>query len=329
MKTDKIKAIVCTKYGSPDVLQIQEVERPIPTDNEVLIKVMASSVTAADSMMRRANPFISRFFLGFTKPKNAITGTGFAGIVETVGKDVGLFKKGDQVFGESLLNFGANAEYVSIPEDGVLTTKPSNMTFDEAAPVCDGALTSLNFLRDMAKSKKGQKVLINGASGSLGTSAVQLAKYFRAEVTGVCSSKNLEMVKALGADIVIDYTKDDFTKTDQTYDIIYDTIGNSSFSKCKGSLTDTGIYMSPVLNLKLLLQMLKTSVIGGKRAKFSATGIRLASELRNLLLELKGLIEADKIKSVVDQRYHLEQIVEAHRYVDRGHKKGNVILTMR
>jgi NADPH:quinone reductase-like Zn-dependent oxidoreductase len=323
-----MKAIVCTKYGSPDVLQLREVEKPAPKDNEVLIKIHATTVTAADGMMRKGVPFYGRFFLGLMKPKKPIPGTELAGEIEAVGKDVKLFKIGDQVFGETGVGFGTHAEYVCMPEDGVLATKPANVTHEEVAPVCDGPLTALNFLRDMANIQSGQRVLINGASGSVGTSAVQLARFFRAEVTGVCSTTNVEMVKSLGADKVIDYTKEDFTKNGQTYDIIFDTVGKSSFSLCKGSLTQNGVYLSPVLGLPLLLQMLWTSKIGGKKAKFSATGLRPVAELRMLLNELKELIEAGKIKSIIDRRYSLEQIAEAHRYVEKGHKKGNVVITL-
>ncbi|MFQ5572453.1 MAG: NAD(P)-dependent alcohol dehydrogenase [Rhodothermales bacterium] len=323
-----MKAIVCTTYGSPDVLQLKEVAKPTPKDNEVLIKVYAASVTAADGMVRKGVPLYGRLMIGLLRPKNAIPGTGFAGEIEAVGNDVKLFKEGDQVFGETGLGFGAHAEYVCMPEEGVLATKPANMTYEEAAPVCDGPLTALNFLRDLAKIQSGQRVLINGASGSVGTAAIQLARYFGAEVTGVCSTANVEMVTSLGADKVIDYTKEDFTQTGQTYDIIFDTIGKCSFSRCKGSLTQNGIYLSPVLGLPLLLQMLWTSKMGRKKAKFSATGIRPVSELRILLEELKGLIEAGEMKSIIDRRYPLEKIVDAHSYVDKGHKKGNVVITL-
>ncbi len=323
-----MKAIVCTKYGSPDVLELKEVEKPTPKDNEVLIRVYAASVTAADGMMREGTPFYGRLFLGLMKPSNPITGTGFAGVIEAIGSDVKLFKEGDSVFGETGVGFSTNAEYVCVPQDGVLATLPNNMTYEEAAPVCDGALTSWSFLKDIGKIQSGQKVLINGASGSLGSAAVQIAKYFGAEVTGVCSTTNLEMVKSLGAEKVIDYTKEDFTKNGQTYDIIFDTVGKSSFSRCQGSLKENGAYLSPVLELPLLFQMIWTSKIGSKKAKFSATGLRPVSELRVLLNELKESIEAGKIKSVMDRSYPLEQTAEAHRYVDKGHKRGNVVIAV-
>ncbi|GJM34903.1 MAG: alcohol dehydrogenase [Saprospiraceae bacterium] len=328
MDSSKMKAIVCTKYGSPDVLQLQEVDKPIPEDNEVLIKIKATTVTAADSMMRRADPFISRFFLGFMRPKNAITGTGFAGEIVSIGKKVKQFKIGDSVFGETGTNFGANAEYVTMSEEGVLLKKPASLSYEEAAPITDGALTSLNFLQEMAKTQSGQSVLIIGASGSLGTAAVQLAKHFGAEVTGVCSTTNLELVKSLGADKVIDYTQVDFTQNGQTYDIIYDTVGKHSFSHCKTSLTQQGIYLSPVLGFSLLFQMIWTSIFGSKKAMFSATGLRPAAELRKLLKELKSLFLTGQMKSVIDKCYPLEQVAEAHRYVDTGHKKGNVVIAV-
>ena len=328
MNTQKMKAIVCTKYGSPDYLQLQEVAKPVPQDNEVLVKVFATTVTAADSMMRRADPFISRFFLGLFKPKKAIMGTGFAGKIEAIGKSVKNYKVGDEVFGETSVNFGANAEYVCLPEDGIFLPKPATLSYEEAATFSDGPLTSFNFLKNLGKIKKGQRVLINGASGSLGTAAVQLAKYYGAEVTGICSTRNLEMVRALGANKVIDYTTTDFTKTQQTYDLIYDTVGKLSFSTCKGSLTPDGIYLSPVLNLGLLFQMLWTSKIGSKKAIFSATGLRPGSELKSFLKKLINIVEKGGLKSVIDKRYPLEQTAEGHRYVDSGRKRGNVVIQL-
>ncbi len=326
MSASKMKAVVCTKYGSPDYLQLQEVAKPIPQSDEILVKIYATPVTAADTFMRKGTPFFSRLFLGFFRPKNPITGTGFAGKVEAVGTAVKKFKTGDEVFGETTLNFSANAEYVCVPEYGVIMKKPPKISFEEAAPICDGALTSYNFLREIAKVKEGQKVLINGASGALGTAAVQLAGYFGAEVTGVCSAKNMELVRKLGADHVIDYETTDFTKAGKQYDIIYDTIGKSSFSACKNILTKDGIYLSPVLGIPLLLQMLWTSLSGTKKAKFAATGLKPVSELRALLADLKELFETGQLITLVDQSFSLEQAVEAHQYVDTGRKKGNVVL---
>ena len=320
-----MKAIVYTKFGPPDVLQLKEVEKPTPKDNEVLIRIYATTVTAEDPGMR-GSPGLN----GLRKPKNPILGWYLAGEIESVGKDVKRFRKGDQVYGYTglSLGLGAYAEYKCMPEEGTLAIKPANMTYEEAAAVPNGYLTALPFLRDKGKIQSGQKVLIYGASGAVGTYAVQLAKYFGAEVTGVCSTTNLELVKSLGADKVIDYTKEDFTKSGQTYDVIFDTVGKSPFSRCKGSLKQGGVYLSSVLTLAILLQMLWTSKIGSKRVIITFALRRPASEKTKDLLFLKELIEAGKIKSVIDRRYPLEQIAEAHRYVETGHKKGNVVITV-
>ncbi|MDZ7691654.1 MAG: NAD(P)-dependent alcohol dehydrogenase [Balneolaceae bacterium] len=316
-----MKAILTTKYGSPDVLQVSEVETPVPKDHEILIKVHASSATKADTMMRKGIPFYGRFFLGLTKPKNPITGTGFAGEIVKVGPKVTRYTNGDQVFGETGVNFGANAEFVCMPEDGLVIPKPSSLSYEEAAPICDGVLSSMNFLSAIADIQRDQKVLINGASGSLGTAAVQLARHFGAEVTGVCSTSNLEMVSSLGADHVIDYTKTDFTQSGETHDIIFDTIGKSSFSRCKKVLKENGVYLSPVLSFPLLLQMVWSSWMSRKKAKFSATGLRPVPELRILLDKIIEIIEAGELKIVLDKKYRLEETPEAHRYIDKGHKK--------
>jgi NADPH:quinone reductase-like Zn-dependent oxidoreductase len=322
-----MKAIVCTKYGSSDVLQLKEVEKPTPKDNEVLIRVYATAVTAAHCAMRKG-PIYGRLATGLTRPKNPIPGTDLAGEIEAVGKDVKLFKEGDLVFGGTDLGFGCYAEYICIPEEDVLAIKPANMTYEEATSVVEGALTALPFLRDKGNIQSGQKVLINGASGSVGTAAVQLAKYFGAEVTGVCSTTNLEMVKSLGADKVIDYTKEDFTKSGETYDIIFDTVGKTSFSRCKSSLKQKGIYLAAPFGMTIILQMLWTSMVGSKKAMFAFTGLMPSSKKTENLIFVKELIEAGKIKSVIDRRYPLEQAAEAHRYVEKGHKKGNVVITV-
>ena len=307
------------------MLQLKEVEKPTPKDNEVRIRIHAAVVTPSDCAFRKADPFMIRFIYGLRRPKYPILGVELAGEIESVGKDVKLFKKGDQVFGISPNSFGTYAEYICLPEDKPVAIKPANATYEEAAGVCDGALTALIFLRDTARIQRGQKVLINGASGAVGAYAVQLAKNFGAEVTGVCSTTNVELVKSLGADKVIDYTKEDFTKGGQTYDVIFDAVGKRSFSQCKGSLKQRGIYLSTIPALGTMLQMLWTSKFGSKKAIFAASGLKQNKE--NLVF-LKELFEAGKIKSVIDRRYPMEQIAEAHRYVETGRKMGNVVITM-
>ena len=327
-----MKAIVYTTYGPPDVLQLKEVEKPTPRDNEVLIKIHATAVTTGD-VNARGFTFVPpgfgpvpRLMFGLRTPKKKILGSDVAGEIEAVGKDVKQFKEGDQVFGIDGNGLGTYAEYVCRPAEGALVKKPANMTYEEAAAIPFGASTALYFLREKGNIQSGQKVLINGASGGVGTAAVQLARYFGAEVTGVCSTINLEMVKSLGAEKVIDYTQEDFTQSSETFDIIFDTVvGKTSFSDCRNSLKQNGLYLAVAGGPKELVQMLWTSVIGGKKVIF---GGGPASERKEYFLFIKELLEAGKIKPVIDRRYRLEEIAEAHRYVDKGHKKGNVVITV-
>ena len=326
----QMKAILHTKYGPPDELQLKEVEKPVPKDNEVLIKIHATTVTSSDCNVRNLTfaPKVFRlpmrlFVLGVFKPRINILGFDLAGEIEAVGKDVKRFKEGDQVFGTPGASFGAHAEYTCVPEDGVLTIKPANMAWEEAAAVFSGAHTALFYLRDMGNIQAGQKILIYGASGAIGTFAVQLAKYFGAEVTGVCSTTNLEMVKSLGADKVIDYTKEDFTKSGETYDLIFDAVGKTSFSRCKSSLKQKGIFLPVLLDLPEIVQMIWTSMTGSKKVKGGAAVERVED-----LNFFKELIEEGKLKPVIDRCYPLEQTAEAFRYVEKGHKKGNVVITV-
>jgi NADPH:quinone reductase-like Zn-dependent oxidoreductase len=319
-----MKAIVYSRYGPPEVLQLKEVEKPVPKDNEVLIKIYATSVTSGDCRMRKADPFAVRFFNGLFGPKKImILGNELAGEIESVGKDVKLFKKGDQVFGQTGLRLGANAEYKCLPEDGALAIKPANITYEEAAIIPFGGSTALHFLKK-GNIRSGQKVLIYGASGSLGTAAIQLAKYFGAEVTGVCSTANAELVRYLGADKVIDYTKEDFTKSGHRFDIIFDTLGKSPFSGCVKSLKQKGIYLRAVhMSLSSLVHGFWTSITSNKKV---IGGV--AVERKENLIFLKELVEKGKLKPVIDRSYPFEKIADAHRYVDKGHKKGNVVITI-
>ena len=316
-----MKAIVYTKFGPPEVLHLQEVEKPTPKANEVLIKIYATTVVKEDPDMRR-----SPGFNGFLKPRHPILGQELAGEIESIGSSVTRFKPSDRVFGFDM--FGAYGEYKCMPENGALTIKPANMSYEEAASVPNGALTALPFLRDKGVIQSGQSVLIYGASGSVGAAAVQLAKYYGEEVTGVCSTANLEWVKALGANQMIDYSRENFTDNGKTYDIIFDTVGKRSFSECKGSLTEEGIYLTTVPTPAILLQALWPAKNGSKKVKFVAAGLRPAREKIKDLDFLTGLIEAGKFKAAIDRVYPLEQMAEAHRYVEQGHKKGNVVITL-
>lgn len=319
-----MKAIKAVRYGAPEVLRLTEVTKPVPRDNEVLIRIHATAATPPDVAFRSGQPAMIRLFAGFSAPKH-VPGDQLAGEVESVGAAVTSFKPGDRVLGVAGTDFGAYAEYKCLPEDGILAHMPDSMTYDEATHVTDGGLTALAFLRDHAKLQPGQSILINGASGSIGLYAVQLAKYYGAVVTGVCSAANADLVRSLGADRVIDYTQEDFTKSGETYDVIFDAVGKSSFSRSKGALKPEGIYLTTVPSLNIMLQMARTKLGSGKKAVFAATGL---SQRQENLVFLAELYAAGTIRSVVDRRYALEEIVEAHRYVETGRKRGAVVVAV-
>ena len=324
-----MQAIVHTKYGPPDELQLMEVEKPVPGNNEVLIKIHATTVTTTDCNARNFTfvpesfMFFARLMFGFKKPRINILGIDLAGEIEAIGKNVKLFKAGDQVFGSPGTKFGGHAEYCCVPENGALAIKPADLSWEKAASVSLAGNTALFFIRDLAKIQAGQKILIHGASGAIGTFAVQLAKYYGAEVTGVCSASNAGMVKSLGADKVIDYTKEDFTKSDKRYDFVFDVVGKTTFSQCKGILKPKGIYLENMMEIKDFLKVLWTSITGGKKIKGGVSAER--AENLNFFVEL---IDSGKLKPVIDKVYPLEKTAEAFRYVEQGHKKGNVIISI-
>lgn len=330
-----MKAIVYTEYGEPDVLHLAEVAKPVPKDNEILIRVIATPVSYGDVLARNFKAVTPRKFtmpgifwlparltFGWNKPRKTILGSEFAGEVESVGKTVTRFKAGDQVFGYCGDQFGAYAEYLCIPENKCVAVKPTNMTYEEAAALSYGAIMALDFLNKV-RIQRGQKILINGASGGIGAMAVQLGKYYGAEVTGVCSTQRMDYVKSLGADKVIDYTQTNFAQNSETYDLILDVLGKSSFAHCKPVLKPNGVYFAVSFKMKHLLQMAWTSLVG--RQKVICT---LASEKVEHLLHIKNLVESGDIKVIVDRCYPLEQATEAHCYVENGHKKGQVVITV-
>lgn len=321
-----MKAVIYKKYGPPEVLQVTEIEKPVPKENEVLIKLHASTVTATDCVFRRGEPKFSRLFTGLTKPKNQILGSEFAGVVEAIGKDVKVYKTGDKVFGTTP-GYGSYAENICLREDkSTLAKMPANKSYEEAIACCDGFLTSLPFLRDKGKIQKENKVLIIGASGSVGSAAVQLAKYFGAVVSGVCSKSSVELVKSIGADKAIDYTKEDFTKSEETYDIIFDLVGKTTFSQCKNSLKPAGKFLQAAITLKVFFSVLLTSMFSTKKALIMATGLRPPAERTKDLNFITELVETGKVKPIIDKIFPLEKIAEAHSYVDKGHKKGNIVI---
>lgn len=322
-----MKAVVYEIYGPPDVLQLTEVKKPTPKDNEVLIKTHATTVTSGDCRVRSLNVpvgfrLVMRLVFGISRPKQPILGMELAGVIESVGKGVRKFKIGDPVFAYSDFAMGCHAQYKCMPEDGAVALKPVNLTYDEAAALSFGGTTALDFLR-RGKIQCGESVLINGASGGVGTAAVQLARHFGADVTGVCSTANVELVRSLGASHVIDYTHEDFTRNGETYDVIVDTVGTAPFSRCKASLKKGGRLLMVLAGLPDMLQAPWVSMTGSKKVVAGPVTVRVED-----LHFLAGLAEVGKFKPVIDRRYPFEQIAEAHRYVDTGRKKGNVVITL-
>ena len=322
-----MKAITASKYGSPDVLKLSDLPDPVPAENEILVRIYAAGITTGDSRVRSLNVpfgfhFITRLMFGFTKPRRPVLGMDFAGQVESVGEKITQFSEGDRVFGAND-SFGAYATHLTIAGDKAISLMPASMSYNEAAAIPFGATTSLYYLRNLGKIKSGDNILINGASGSLGTYAVQLGKYFGANVTGVCSTKNIELVKSLGADQVIDYTKEDLTKRDDTYDIIFDTVGKLTFSQSKNRLKEHGRFLMAVAGVPQYARVLWTTIAGRKKA---IAGVAIVKKED---LEFIGTLVEDKlIKPVIGREYKMSETAQAHYYVDTGHKRGNVIITM-
>jgi NADPH2:quinone reductase len=318
-----MKTVLYKQYGPPQVLQVAEVRKPVPKKDEVLVRIKATTVTAADCLMRRGDTLLSRLLLGWFKPRNRyqILGTEFSGIVEAVGREVMSYRPGDEIYGFRGFGTGCYAEYKCMSAKGSLAKKPLNLNFEEAATVVDGATTAWFFLKGKANIQKGQKVLINGAAGSIGTFAVQLAKFYGAHVIGVCSTKNVALVKSLGADQVVDYTQEDFTRMNACYDIIFDTVGKSSFGKCRKALTAKGQYLTTAFTLTGLFQRVWTGWFGQKKAI-----VAMSLNKTEALFLLTKLFEAGDLKTVVDRYYTLEQLPEAHAYVETGRKRGNVVV---
>ena len=323
-----MKAAYVERYGPPDVITVREVPAPVVGERDVLVRQMASNVSPADTAFRAADPFIVRFFDGLTKPKHPVPGGAVAGIIEVVGTGVTRFKPGDRVFGTTDPTPGAMAEFVIVHEDGALVTMPETLGFNEAGGLTYSFLTAMPFLRDEAKLQPGQTILINGAAGSIGTVAVQLAKHMGAKVAAVCSTRNIDMVRKLGADIVIDRTAMDFTEGGAKYDAVFDTVGKSSYAACRGILKPGGIYLTTVPSFAILGQMMRRNRPDGTRAKLATTGLRKTPDKLKDMVVLKQLVEAGLLRGVIDRTYPLAEIAEAHRYVELGTKAGDVIVTI-
>ncbi len=323
-----MKSIIVNAYGEPEVLEMKNINKPSPKSNEVLIKIQATAVTRASGMMRTGTPYFGRLFTGIKKPKVKTPGTDLAGIIEAVGEDVKIFKKGDKVIAETGLNCGAYAEYICLPHDGLIVHQPENTSAEEATGIIDGACTALAFFTDQATIKPGDNVLINGASGSIGTAAIQLAKEFGAEVTAVCSGKNKASVQALGADKVYDYTKNELANNTTLFDVVFDTVGKLSYTQTKQHMALNGVFLTPVMTMKTLLTMLFVSPFGKKKLKFAATGLRKHDAQMRDLKKISELLSSNRLKTVIDRVYSFDEIQEAHSYVDSGRKRGNVIVSM-
>ena len=318
-----MKAVICSKYGPPGVLRLEEVKKPVPEDNEVLVKVLAATVNRTDCAYVRGKPFFARLMTGFLRPKNRIPGSEFAGVIEAVGQNVRAFKTGDRIFGFNEIRSGSQAEYMTLSEDRPMTAIPENTTFEQAAASTEGAFYAYNFINKV-KLVSGQKVLVNGGTGAIGSAAVQLLKYYGAHITAVCRGEHFELVKSLGADDLIDYTLVDFTKDHRTYSFVFDTVGKSSFAKCKRLLEPGGIYISSELGFmgQNLLYSLTTAIVGSKKVKFP-----LPTDCIESVHLVRRLIEEGKFKALIDREYPLSQIVEAYLYVEKGQKIGNVVIT--
>lgn len=322
-----MKAVVAQGYGRPDVLKVMDIPMPEVKGDEIRIRLRFSGVSQADAMMRKGTPKFARLFLGLNKPKNAVPGTSFAGIIEDVGQDVTEFQIGDAVYGETSVNFGAHAQWLCVKADGLVRKLPANLQLEDVATLCDGPLTAYNFLTELAHLSSGQSILINGASGSIGSAAVQIAKSFGAHVTAVCSGVNTSWVKALGADVVLDYQTQDFTQLNASYDVIFDTVGKRNFSQCKPVLKVQGQYLSPVLTISLLINMLFSHFFSNKKAKFTPTGLSPIDKLHPQLAAIENLMQSQKLHINIDRRYSLDDIQTAHEYVDSERKRGVVLLT--
>ncbi len=323
-----MRSVIAGSYGGPEVLKVKNIEKPTPKDNEILIQIKATSVTAASTFLREGKPYIGRLFIGLTKPKTANPGTDLSGVIESIGKDVTKFKIGDCVIAATDINCGAYAEYICLPEDELIVHQPDNISPEEATGIVDGAVTAIAFFTDITKITPGQKILINGASGSIGTAAIQLAKIYGAEVTAVCSNKNKALVKDLGADSYLDYNTNDLINTKEKFDIIFDTVGKMPFKAGKKLLKENGTFLTPVMTFSAFMNMMFISPFTSKKLKFAATGIRnIELRMRDLKI-VRDMLASGKLTTVIDRVFKLEQIEEAHNYVDNGHKRGNVIISL-